>query len=150
MPNRSTHQGVGALAGGGLALAFSNGQSISHQIIEAIGGVVAGYYSGHFPDILEPANTPNHRSLAHGAAPGVALITVWAREIDSCQSFLRARADHQAALAKQAQTITSELWHLLLEFLCRVLAGAVAGALGGYGSHLVLDGFTPQSLPPIA
>lgn len=30
-----------------------------------------------------------------------------------------------------------------------VLAGAVAGALGGYGSHLALDSFTPRSIPLI-
>jgi len=150
MSNKRTHQAVGALAGGGLALALSNGQSTPHQIIEGIGGAISGYGFGCLPDILEPPLSPNHRSLAHGAAPGVALITICARQLESWQSYLRTQADSQAALAEQAQTIVSELWHLFLEFLYRLLAGAVAGALGGYGSHLVLDGFSPQSLPPVA
>jgi len=150
MSNRRTHQVAGALAGGSLALARSYGQSIPHQIIEGIGGAISGYGFGCLPDILEPPFSPNHRSLAHGAAPGVAFITIYARQLDSWQSFLRTRADSQAAFAEQAQTIVSELWHFFLEFLCRLLTGAVAGVLGGYGSHLVLDGFSPQGLPPVA
>lgn len=73
----------------------------------------------------------------------------YASQLESIQSFFRSRADRQEALAKQAQTTVSELWHYLLELLCRLLAGAAAGVLGGYGSHLVLDSLTPQSLPLI-
>jgi len=50
----------------------------------------------------------------------------------------------------QAQSTPARLWHAVLEFFFRLLAGAVAGALGGYSSHLALDASTPRSLPLIA
>lgn len=102
------------------------------------------------PDIIEPAIHPGHRSVAHGAAPAVALGVLASRHLDSWQASLRARADRQAALAMQSQSTLPQLWHAVLEFFFRLLAGAVAGALGGYGSHLALDAFTPRSLPLIA
>lgn len=147
MPNRTTHQVVGALTGGGLALVLSNGQPISHQITETIGGAVAGYYSGRLPDILNPPRSPNHRRFAHSATTELILSAVGVNELDSWQSFLRTHADRQAVLAMQAQTTISELWHLFLEFLFGLFAGAVAGSFGGYGSHLALDAFSSRSLP---
>lgn len=149
MPNKKTHKVAGALGGGGLALIKSAGQPIRHQIIETAGGALADYNLGPLPDVLEPPLSPNHRSLAHAAITGLTLSTTYVCELDSWQSFLRTHADRQAALAMQAQTITSELWHLFLEFLCRLLEGAVAGAFGGYGSHLALDAFSSRSLPLI-
>jgi len=150
MPGRNTHKVAGALAGGGLALVKSTGQPVAHQITETIGGAVAGYGFGRLPDIFEPPRDPNHRSFGHSATTEMILSAVGVRELDAWQSFLRTHADRQAVLAMRAQTTTSELWHLFLEFLCRLLAGAVAGAFGGYGSHLALDAFTAQSLPFIA
>jgi membrane-bound metal-dependent hydrolase YbcI (DUF457 family) len=50
----------------------------------------------------------------------------------------------------QSQSTLVWLWHVFLELLLRLAAGAMAGALGGYGSHLALDAFTPRSLPLIA
>jgi len=73
----------------------------------------------------------------------------YASQLDEIQSFFRSQADRQGALAKQAQTTVSELWHYFLELLCRLMAGAAVGVIGGYGSHLLLDGFSPQSLPLI-
>lgn len=150
MPNRSVHQAVGAVSGGGLALIKSTGQPIGHQITEAIGGTLAGYGFGRLPDILEPADSPNHRSFGHSATAEIILSAVGVNALDAWQSFLRTHADRHATLAKQAQTTILELWHSFLEFLCRLLAGAVAGAFGGYGSHLALDAFTAQSLPIVA
>ena len=147
MPNRGTHQTVGILAGGGVALVLSNGQSTPNQLTECVGGALAGYIFGRVPDMLDPPLSPNHRSLAHGVAPGTTLMGAYTSQLDSIQSFFRSHADRQDALAKQAQTTVSELWHYFLELLCRFLAGAAAGVLGGYGSHLVLDSFSPQSLP---
>ena len=147
MPNRSVHQRVGAVAGGGVAFVFSNGQSTPNQIIECAGGALAGYFFGRVPDYLDPPLSPNHRSLAHGVAPGTTLMGAYTSQLDAIQSFFRFHADRQEAIAKQAQTTVSELWHYFLELLCRFLAGVAAGVLGGYGSHLALDGFSPQSLP---
>jgi len=150
MPNGRTHKVVGAVAGGGFALARSAGQPAAHRAVETAGGALAGIGLGMLPDIIEPAIHPGHRSVAHGAAPAVALGILALRHLDSWQASLRAHADRQAALAMQARSTPARLWHAVHEFFFRLLAGAVAGALGGYGSHLALDAFTPRSVPLIA
>lgn len=50
------------------------------------------------------------------------------------------------ALAKAQQQRPERLW----QALCRLGAGALAGLLGGYGSHVALDAFTPAGLPLLA
>jgi hypothetical protein len=150
MANRRTHRTVGAVAGAFLAFVLSKGQPVWHRIVELIGGTTAGLFSALLPDIFEPADSPNHRSLIHGVLPNTVLLVYCARRLRLCQVSLRSRADDHANLAKQAQTAGSRLWHWSVEFFCRFFAGAAAGALIGYGSHLALDAFTPRSLPPIA
>ncbi|MFH0903040.1 MAG: metal-dependent hydrolase [Pseudomonadota bacterium] len=150
MPNGRTHKVVGAVAGGSFALVRSAGQPAVHRTVETAGGVLADVGLGMLPDVLEPAIHPGHRSVAHSAAPAVALGVLASRHLDSWQASLRARADRQGALAMQSQSTLAQLWHAFLELLLRLAAGAVAGALGGYGSHLALDAFTPRSLPLIA
>ena len=59
------------------------------------------------------------------------------------------------ALAKAQQQppehlALERLWHALVELLCRLGAGALAGLLAGYGSHVALDEFTPACLPLLA
>ncbi len=34
--------------------------------------------------------------------------------------------------------------------ICRIVAGAMAGAAAGYASHLLLDAATPRGLPLLA
>lgn len=151
MADGRVHRRVGAVAGAALAFAMSKGQPVWHRIIELVGGAIAGLFAGLLPDILEPAKKdPNHRRLIHGLLLNAGLITFFARRLRPCQSFLRSRADSEATLRKQAQTTGSKIWHWSLEISHRLLAGAAAGALAGYGSHLILDAFTPRSLPLIA
>ena len=150
MPNGRTHKVVGAIAGGSFALVRSAGQPAVHRTVETAGGVLAGVGLGMLPDVLEPAIHPGHRSVAHGVVPAVALGVPASRHLDSWQAYLRASADRQGALAMQSQSTLARLWHAFLELLLRLAAGALAGALAGYGSHLVLDAFTPRSLPLIA
>lgn len=150
MANRRTHRTFGVIAGAALAFALSKGQPLLHRIFEIIGGAIAGLISALLPDMFEPADSPNHRSLFHGLLPNTLLIIYCARRLRPSQFSLRSRADNHADLARRAQTTGLKLWHRSLEFFCRFFAGAVAGALAGYGSHLALDAITPRSLPPIA
>lgn len=53
-------------------------------------------------------------------------------------------------LAGGGSTPLQRLWQAVLEILCRLGAGALAGLLGGYGSHITLDAFTPARLPLLA
>ena len=150
MANGRAHRRIGAVAGAALAFAMSKGQPIWHRIIEIIGGAAAGLLVALLPDWFEPANSPYHRKFFHGLLFNAAIIGFFARKICPCQSSLRARADYEATLRKQTQTTGSIIWHFLLETSSRFLAGAAAGAIAGYGSHLVLDAFTPRSMPLIA
>jgi len=65
MPNRPTHQTVGALAGGAMAAARAHGVEDSQFLAETIGGIVGGWVGGVLPDILEPATSPHHRKVMH-------------------------------------------------------------------------------------
>lgn len=149
MPNHGTHLDAGVITGGGLAFCMSRGQTPRNQAIETAGGAVAGGFFGCLPDLLEPANHPRHRKLAHGALPAAGVGIPYACVLSSWQTSLRLEADRHAALREQASSDAAYLLHAFLEFLLRLLAGALPGALGGYSSHLVLDASTPQSLPSI-
>lgn len=59
-------------------------------------------------------------------------------------------ADGGHAIAKAEQQRPERLWQAVLELLCRLGAGALAGLLGGYGSHVAFDAFTPAGLPLLA
>jgi hypothetical protein len=62
-----------------------------------------------------------------------------------------ALAKAQRRAARRAPAITpplQRLWQPVREILCRPGAGALAGLLGGYGSHV--DAFTPAGLPLLA
>lgn len=65
----------------------------------------------------------------------------------SWQAWLRSQAQAYADQQLSALSPLEQLWYAFLEFLCRLGAGALAGVLGGYASHLVLDSLTPACLP---
>jgi hypothetical protein len=71
------------------------------------------------------------------------------QQLPEWQALLRAQADRFSAKRAQSKSSLEQFVFWLLEFSCRFLAGLVAGTLAGYSSHLVLDFFTPMSLPLI-
>jgi len=150
MSDGKVHKKIGVFAGIALAFAMSKGQPFWYRIIELAGGAVGGFLAALVPDWFEPAKSPNHRKFFHGVLFNAGLIMYCIRRLRPCQSSLRSRADSEATLRKQAQTTGSKIWHGSLEISHRLLAGAAAGALAGYGSHLVLDALTHRSLPLIA
>jgi hypothetical protein len=85
-----------------------------------------------------------------GIAPVAAVGRAAVRGLDGAQVRLRAEADRRAALRASATTPPQRLWQAVLEILCRLGAGALAGLLGGYGSHVALDALTPAGLPLLA
>lgn len=149
MSDGRTHRAIGTLTGGGYALAKAQNQRLEHLLLEVLGGLVAGNLGARLPDVFDPPTHPSHRSLAHGMAPIAAVGTAAVRRLDGAQARLRAEAERRAALRVQATT-SLRLWQQLLEILCRLGAGALAGLLGGYGSHIALDAFTPAGLPLLA
>lgn len=150
MSDGRTHRAIGTLAGGGYALAKAQYQRREYLLLEVLGGLVAGNVGARLPDVFDPPTHPRHRSLAHGIVPLVTAGTAAVRGLDGAQSRLRAEADRRAALRASATTSLQRLWQALLEILCRLGAGALAGLLGGYGSHIALDAATPAGLPLFA
>lgn len=124
MPRRSEHvrdgATVGALAGGGIAIARSwirrEPLTLKSFLTYAAVGTIAGIGGAMLPDILEPAIRSDHRNLFHTPEVGAALAYGTA-----------------AALANQQ-------WNLPMMAL-------MIPAVAGYESHLAADAQTPMGLP---
>ena len=116
-------------------------------LAEMVGGGFDGRWGGGFPDILEPATSPRHRGPAHAVIPAGAVGVVGMKGLDGAQEFLRRIASDCYHTADTAETPLGQLLWEILGSLCHFAAGFAAGSLAGYGSHLLLDGFTPAGLP---
>jgi hypothetical protein len=147
MPNRDVHVRVGAAAGGGYALYMSYGQPAGHVVAETAGGAFAGIVGGVLPDWIDTPSSPWHRAEAHSMAITGFAGRFVSRELPSWQALLRGQADHYATLRAQSTLPLQQFFLWLAECACRFLAGAIAGVLAGYASHLTLDVLTPRSLP---
>lgn len=150
MSNGRTHRAIGALAGGGFALAKAQQQRPEHLLLEVLGGLVAGNLGAQLPDVFDLPLHPGHRSVAHGLVPVASAGTAAMHALDGWQARLRMEADRRAAFRASAATPLERLRQAVLEILCRLGAGALAGLLGRYGSHVALDAFPPAGLPLLA
>lgn len=144
------HRKVGTAVGVGAALYCAREQQFSHVVIEAIGGGFAGNLGARLPDIIDPPTSPRHRSIGHGMVPVAAAGSVALSALADLQKTLRTEADRRAELRSASTSTAQELWHLLLELLCRLGAGAIPGFVAGYASHVALDFCTPAGLPLLA
>lgn len=145
-----TRRAIGTLAGGAFALGKAQQQRPEHLLLEVLGGLGTGSLGARLPDVFDPPTRPRHRSVAHGIVPVAVVGTAAVRGLDGVQARLRAEANRRAALRASAITPLQHLWHAIIEVLCRLGAGALAGLLAGYGSHIALDALTPAGLPLVA
>lgn len=149
MPSRSIHLAFAVPVGAGFAF-FRAGQAESNQVaLEVVGGAIGGWLGGLCPDVFDPPTSPNHRALAHGLVPAGLGGVAWMSNLDSAQGWLRQRAEQCRQRRVQAQSPWAIIWFQLFEILCVLGAGALAGFIAGYASHLALDFATPRSLPLI-
>jgi hypothetical protein len=149
MANKATHDLGGFVAGAGLACWLSQGQKPEHVVAETLGGAFMGLLFSRLPDVLDPPVSPNHRHIAHGTVTAMVTGSLYLPNALAWQRQFRQRADQ---LAPERTWATNELARLsssLQETMLRALAGAVVGAVAGYGSDLVLDATTPRGLPLI-
>ena len=144
------HRKVGTVVGVGAAAYCARQQPLGHAIVEAIGGGLAGNLGARLPDFIDPPTSPRHRSIGHGMVPCGAAGHAAMSSFAGLQTKLRAEAARRAELQRTTTSTAEQLWHLLLELLCRLGAGAIPGFVAGYGSHVALDFCTPASLPLIA
>ena len=147
MPNREVHVAAGIVCGGALAAICAEDQTPSQFVMETLGGLTGGYVGGRLPDILEPATSPRHREIAHSVVTGGSMIHLGRCQLLKWQQGCRKQAD--LARDRRREQMTGSLRELgfqLLEMFWRAFAGAIAGFLAGYVSHLVLDAVTPLSI----
>lgn len=152
MPNAPTHAIAGVVSGGALAIYRARAETPAHQTLEGIGGALAGWIGGRAPDssLVDPASLgPNHRRFGHSWAILVGGVYLADAVITGWERFCREQADAAAhKLATNPALSSIERVALILtECMWRITAGAMAGFIAGYTSHLVLDSFTARSLP---
>lgn len=145
MPRRPTHLAIGSMSGVATGVVTSSLLPREHQLVHVVFAGIGGALGGLAPDVLEPAVSPNHRSLFHsvGAAGGLwtAGFTEWQADCHRAAAVCDTRA---CSATDGSQERSNEE---IKAFLWRALAGLSAGFLAGYASHLVLDAATTRSLP---
>lgn len=147
MPSSKSHRIAGGIVGGGSALIMARDQKPVHQSIEAFSGVLAGLYFGVLPDLIEPAKHPNHRKTAHSLALGLVIIICLGPMAKYLAGKSRELADWaiEKRQTEESLLVKTILW--FLEIFLRFAAGALNAISFSYSSHLILDAFTPKSLP---
>ena len=150
MSNGRTHRTVGTVAGAAFAGYQARGQPATLIGAEMLGGAIAGNFGARLPDRIDPPTSPRHRSVGHGVVPVGATGAVALSAASNIQGRLRLEAARQRQLSESASNPLATFWHWLMSVLCHVGAGAVAGVIAGYGSHLALDICTPAGLPVFA
>jgi membrane-bound metal-dependent hydrolase YbcI (DUF457 family) len=118
MPNAISHAQIGAAAGAATYVGMS--ARFKREMSPAEMGVCCsiGLAFAALPDIMEPALTPNHRSIAHSVVVLLLLI-----------AFLFWYCHDEDGTRDQFKKMV------------------VASAAVGYLTHLVADGVTPKGLP---
>lgn len=151
MPNRAVHDVVGTATGALTAVVRAGDQPNAHIFLEAFGGCLGGFAASRLPDKIDPPTCPNHRDVAHAVLPvGGVLCAIW-ETVAQAQGGLRSHADSLAAERDRSNGMSDleRLWNQFVEWICRILAGFLAGAVGGYASHLALDMGSVRGLPLI-
>ena len=120
MPNAAAHAMAATLAVGG-TIAATTDTTEKDGVLKIAAGGAMGTLGAKLPDLLEPALNPHHRQFFHSVVFAVGLGV----------------AVHKV-YKWQTSTKTDE-WIRLL-----ILAG-----ISGYLLHLIMDGFTPRSLPMV-
>lgn len=147
MPSITTHQPVAIGSGIVTAFACAYAQLLPERLVETLGGALGGWTTGMLADKLDPPDHPHHRGIGHAIIPNALAATGYAQFARKLQEGLRTRATEYDTAAAQTAPGTLQMWYFLLAFLCRVGAGAIAGAVGGHWSHLILDSQTAYGLP---
>lgn len=117
MPNGATHQAIGASVVF-FTLACSERERTEKTLVPVVGAGLAGAFS-KLPDIIEPADNPNHRQFFHSLA-FAGLLGFFAHKI--------------------YRWSPTDEWEKALRFVLLM-------AISAYLIHLALDCGTPRSLP---
>ena len=150
MPSRDVHRPVGVAVGAGYAYWHAASLPPADALAETIGGGAGGWLGAALPDWIDPATTPDHRDVGHGAANAIAAVWLSAETILGLQARLRERADRLQFDRANLQDDILKLLYWLEEMFLRFLAGFLHGLSAGYLSHLFLDSLTARGIPAFA
>jgi hypothetical protein len=150
MPNANVHRPVGAAVGAGFAYHQARNFPIGQMLPELLGGAAGGLLGAALPDWGDPATTPNHRHIWHGAGSVAGAVWISGQTILRLQRRLRNRANALLANRCYLNDDLQRLLSMIEEFFLRFLAGLLNGVAGGYISHLFLDALTARSIPLFA
>jgi membrane-bound metal-dependent hydrolase YbcI (DUF457 family) len=145
--NGRVHRVVGAVAGVGTVFACRSQEQKPLRVAEFFGAIGGGVAGGMLPDILEPAVSSYHRRFAHSVAAAGGLVHAARHWVPSLRARLDAAADDYYARAANSQNWLEALIFRVIGFLVDVANGFVTAIAAGYASHVVLDAFTPRSIP---
>jgi hypothetical protein len=147
MCNGRVHRRVAVPVGACAAFLAAHDQPLHLRIIETIGGALAAIPGTACPDFIDPPRSPRHRSVGHGLLP-IGAAGFWAaKNLRRWQTWLRTWASHYRQQVAGEQDPWRRFLLIAAEIAFTLAAGAVAGFLAGYASHLVLDATTPAGLP---
>lgn len=145
MPGNEAHSLAG-FAAGVAAIPACRKVLISEPSPIEIGiTIIASMIGSCTPDWLEPADSPEHRGFCHSYIGGSLVAAVALKAVSELRKEL---AELEAACIwyrENGRLVPAEdlsSYQVLRWILCLVV-----GFSFGYGSHLVLDGMTPKSLP---
>lgn len=147
MANRAEHDRLGALSGPGFTLLSASVRGEQTSAGEVIGSLISSLLASSLPDILEPADHPNHRSTFHskGFLALLAFVAWPALEAKRREQLdLAAACLSQEALCLLPQE--KEYWRQRAAWH-QFMAGLWGGGVPGYTSHLLADAQTPKGLP---
>lgn len=147
MPNRKTHDTAGALSGAGYGAYRARNQEPAKLAFAAIGGALGGLAGSKVPDILEPANSPNHRDTCHSVLVSGLIVRHAPGMCKDWEEFWWQEADRLKALRLQTKNSLEEFLCVLGEGVSMLMAGVLPGLCAGYVSHVALDSGSKKSIP---
>ncbi len=136
MANHKEHLLYGGIAGAAAYLIDYNLSGREFSVAEFIGATLAGIVTAKLPDLIEPANHPNHRSTFHSVTfSTTALPVAWQWAQCKREGYIKL-ADECTTQVAQAISEQEKMMWQQRAFWHKVAAGALLGIVPGYASHL--------------
>jgi hypothetical protein len=124
------------------------GECRDRTLLEMIGAAIGGATATRWPDVLEPANHPRHRKVAHSWTVGFGVLGTAPENVRAWEAACRNLSTWAATRgADMARAPAERALFRVVALVASILAGLLVGIAAGYLSHLVLDGLDPSGLP---
>ena len=142
MADGKTHKVIGAVSGTVASLIYNSQKGNPElSLLYAAGGFIGGIKGGGLAEIIDPPDSPLHRSIGHSAViNGYIYFGKKVKNIfQDCLDWLIKKA-----------TDFMNAGNKIMYYLCHFAASILIGFAAGHGLHLIVDMFSPMTLPIIA